>query len=94
MRYRIEVYSRVPLGEEGWISIRSLDYHPELLERLATLGIVDIQDDLIHTTQVQRLEKVWRLRNCLGVNLAGASIILDLMDKIEELSEQIRLLEK
>ena len=81
-------------SEEGWISVHSLDYHPELLERLVALGIVDIHDDLIHTTQVQRLEKLWRLRNCLGVNLVGASIILDLMDKIEALNEEIREIKK
>jgi MerR family transcriptional regulator, heat shock protein HspR len=89
MRYRIEVYRRSSSGEEGWISIRSLDYHPELLERLVALGIVETENGLIHSSQVQRLDKIWRLRNCLGVNLAGASIILDLLARIEALEEEI-----
>jgi MerR family transcriptional regulator, heat shock protein HspR len=90
MRYRIDIYRRGPRGEEGWLSIESLDCHPELLERLAALGIVDVEDGWIHQAQVRRLEKLLRLRSHLGVNLAGAAVILDLLERIEELEAQLR----
>ena len=87
-RYWIQV-QRDTSGD-GWISIKTLDYHPELLERLVALGLVEIENDMIHTRQAERLDKIFRLRSCLGVNLTGAAIILDLLDKIDELKEKIR----
>ncbi|MBS3983800.1 MAG: hypothetical protein KGZ41_08385 [Dethiobacter sp.] len=87
-RYWIQV-QRDTSGD-GWINIKTLDYHPELLERLVALGLVEIENDMIHTRQAERLDKIFRLRSCLGVNLTGAAIILDLLDKIDELKEKIR----
>ncbi|MFW0860542.1 MAG: chaperone modulator CbpM [Dethiobacter sp.] len=87
-RYWIQV-QRDTSGD-GWVSIKTLDYHPELLERLVALGLVEIENGMIHTRQSNRLDKIFRLRSCLGVNLTGAAIILDLLDKIDELKEKIR----
>lgn len=87
-RYWIQL-QREAAGD-GWVSIKTLDYHPELLERLAALGLVEIENEMIHTRQADRLDKIFRLRNCLGVNLTGAAIILDLLDKIDELKKQLR----
>ncbi|MDW7650673.1 MAG: chaperone modulator CbpM [Bacillota bacterium] len=93
-RYWIQVYRvEQPEGSE-WVSIQTLDYHPEYLERLAALGVVQLKDGLIHTNDLRRLHKLARLRSCLGVNLSGASIILDLLDKVEELQEEIRRLQR
>lgn len=89
-RYWIQVQKNA--SGEGWISISALDYHPELLERLAALGLIEIENDMIHSRQADRLDKIFRLRSCLGVNLTGAAIILDLLDKIDELKENLRAL--
>ena len=40
---------------------------------------------------VQRLRRIKRLMDDLGVNLAGAEVILRMRDRIEELEHQIRL---
>jgi len=87
-RYWVQVQKDA--SGDGWVSIKNLDYHPELLERLVALGLVEIENEMIHTRQAARLDKIFRLRNCFGVNLTGAAIILDLLDKIDELKEQLR----
>jgi|SRR5690606_11315339 len=42
---------------------------------------------------VQRIRRVYRLREDLGVNLAGAALAVDLIDQIEQLQSYIRELE-
>lgn len=91
-RYWLQVY-RDTSGQSR-VSAGSLDYHPELLERLAALGILDIEDGMVDALQLNRLDRLFRLRSLLGVNLAGAAIILDLLDRIEELKDELRRLEK
>lgn len=88
MQFRIQIYHRDTDGE--WMSITSLDYHPELLERLTALGLITVRNNMIHHSDVKRLEKLFHLRSCLGVNLAGASIILDLLDRIKELQQELQ----
>jgi MerR family transcriptional regulator, heat shock protein HspR len=74
------------------ISIYRLDLHPELIEAFAELGIVEIKDGYIGPADLRRIYKVLRLRRCLGVNLAGASVIVELMEKLEEMDEEIKRL--
>lgn len=42
---------------------------------------------------VRRVHRVYRLREDLGVNLAGAALAVDLLDEIEQLEARIRELE-
>jgi MerR family transcriptional regulator/heat shock protein HspR len=93
-RYRIQVYRAPDANDSGWVSIHTVEYHPELLERFASLGVVVLKDGRIHRDDIRRLKRLIRLRNRLGVNLSGAAIILDLLDKIEELRREIRRLEQ
>ncbi|HZK25056.1 MAG TPA: chaperone modulator CbpM [Oscillospiraceae bacterium] len=90
MKYRIQVYQKNTIESDAWFSIHALDYHPELLERLTLLGIITVKDEMIHSSDLARLRKLFRLRSCLGVNVTGAAIILDLLARVEELQEEIR----
>ena len=60
--------------------------HPNLVERLLEFGLIApvSQDDtqLFDPSTVSRLRTITRLRKTLGVNLAGISVILDLVDKL------------
>lgn len=94
-KYWLETYSvRYTDNEEKqeWISIHSLDYHPELLYRLAEMGVIEINGQLIRASAISRIQKIFRLRGCLGVNLAGADIILALLERIENLQQELRAL--
>ena len=73
--------------------------HPDLVERLVSLGLIDYVerdingDDLFHVDVVPLIRRIMRLRNHLGVNYAGVGVILELMDRIESLESHIRELE-
>ena len=73
--------------------------HPELIERLVGIGLIDyVERDghgeiLFNADVVPLLRSIVRLRNQLGVNYAGIGVILDLMARIESLENHIRELE-
>jgi DNA-binding transcriptional MerR regulator len=73
--------------------------HPELIERLVDLGLIDTVEGhaegevLFHWDVVPQLRRIVRLRNHLGVNYAGIGVILELMARIESLETHIHELE-
>ena len=94
MKFTIQVIEKNTAAENDWVSIHILHYHPDLLERLVMLGIITIRDEMIHNRDVYRLNRVFHLRKCLGVNFTGATIIVDLLERIESLEEEIRTLHR
>lgn len=63
------------------------DMHPELVERFVEFGLITpierVGDRLFFDpSTVSRLRTIVRLRGNLGINLAGVSVILDLLDKL------------
>ncbi len=61
--------------------------HPALIERLVECGLVTpIEQEgtqlFFDPSAVSRLRTISRLRAALGVNLAGISVILDLIEKV------------
>ncbi len=79
--------------EEG-LPLGELDLHPELLRMLEELGIVEIREETIRPRQLQRVYRMLRLRQTMGVNLPGAAIILDLLERIEALQADVDRLKK
>jgi chaperone modulatory protein CbpM len=66
-----------------------------LIEQLIAEGILDPlggqPDELrFHYTSVRRTRTVVRLQQDLGINLAGAALALELLDRIEALRRQLR----
>ncbi len=76
------------------VSIYRLDLHPDLIETFAELGIVQIKDGYINLAELRRIYKILRLRRGLGVNMMGASVIVELMERLEEMDEEIKRLRK
>jgi len=95
-KYYLQIYRHtLPLGEEdGWIDVNTLEIHPELAERLSELGIIEVRQGYIRARQVRRVQKLMRLRRSLGVNLPGAAIILDLLERLETLEDEIEKLKR
>ncbi len=49
---------------------------------------------LFAETAVPRIWRIMRLRRDLGINFAGIGVVLDLLDRIEELEREIGWLRK
>jgi MerR family transcriptional regulator, heat shock protein HspR len=66
--------------------------HPAMVELLVEFGLVTPMRqegaNLFDPSAVSRLRTIGRLRRTLGINLAGISVILDLLDKIRALQRE------
>ncbi|HEX3561081.1 MAG TPA: chaperone modulator CbpM [Pyrinomonadaceae bacterium] len=65
-----------------------------LVVRLARAGLLetvasDRDEPLLPRSAVVQLRRMQRLRRDLGVNFAGAAIILDLVERIEQLRKAV-----
>lgn len=92
-KFYLRLYCHTPSAdEEAWVDVTVLGVHPDLAQRLAELGIIDYHRGCVPVHQAARLRRVLRLREYLGVNLPGAAIIVDLLERIEELQDELRQL--
>lgn len=83
-----------PIG----VAAQMVDLHPQTLRNYEQLGLVVPQRSegnrrLYSAAEVERLRKISRLTQELGVNLAGVEVILHMADQIENLQIQIATLE-
>lgn len=70
-----------------------------LVARLARVGLLETvagerEQALLPVRSVVRLRRMQRLRRDLGVNFAGAAVILDLVGRIEELNRELAQLRR
>ena len=77
---------------------RLVDLHPEMVLRLVELGLVDPEVGepgwLFQDAAVSRIWKIRRLHRDLGINWAGIGVVLDLLDRIDDLEREIARLRK
>ena len=83
----IHIHCHTEVGER--ISACSLEIHPDLLAAYQEMGIIEVRDDSIGYEDLRRLHRMLRLKKNTGVNTVGASIIVDLLDKIENLQDEL-----
>ncbi len=81
------------------IVARMVDLHPQTLRNYEQMGLVKPQRSdgnirLYSEREVERLRKINRLTQELGINLAGVEVILRMSDQIEALQLQIEQLEQ
>jgi len=95
-KYYLQIYRHtLATGEEdGWVDLNSLPVHPELALRMAEYGVVEVRQGHVRLSHASRLLKLQRLRANLSVNLSGAAIILDLLERIEALQEEVDRLKR
>jgi MerR-like DNA binding protein len=63
------------------------------VEQLVQLGVIEPHPSdraLLATEVTMRVSKLVRIQHDLGVNLEGAAVIIDLLDRIAELEAQLR----
>ena len=98
VRYRIVEYhreSRFPSGNLVTAEelARLAHLHPEIVVRLWQWGLVEPEtsepEPLFPDTLVPTIRKIIRLRQDLGINLAGIGVVLELLDRIDRLEQEI-----
>jgi hypothetical protein len=103
VRYQIVRYrSRTQLSPGESLTLdelsRLVDLHPEMVLRLVDLGLVDPEvgapEWVFRGTAVPRIWKIKRLHRDLGVNWAGVGVVLDLLERIDDLEREIAWLRK
>ncbi len=77
---------------------RSCAIESELVERLVAEGVIEPsrqEGGTLYFTQhcVKRARIVVRLRSDLGINLAGAALAVDLLERIERLESRLHFAE-
>jgi DNA-binding transcriptional MerR regulator len=72
--------------------------HPEMVDKLVDWGLIEpVKWEpklLFPETTVPRIWRIMRLRRDLGINWSGIGVVLDLLDKIDELEREIAWLRK
>lgn len=74
---------------------RAAGLHPELVRRLVALGVLEAASDAdgrlwFQPSQLNTAARVQRLRSDLGVNYAALGLVVDLLDRIEQLEAALR----
>jgi chaperone modulatory protein CbpM len=74
---------------------RRCGMHPDLLRRYVALGLLEAERDStgalwFRPAQLARLARIQRLHAELSLNYAAIGLVLDLLDRIDELQVQAR----
>lgn len=77
------------------VAARMLQVHPQTLRYYERVGLLKPTRSsgkirLYSQKEIERLRKIQRLTNELGVNLAGVEIIIDLTERLENLQAQMK----
>lgn len=92
------VLARYPLAPPGRMSLtalaRAAGLHPELVRRYVALGLLECERDAagqlwFPTKALSTLARIQRLRAGLSLNYAAIGLVLDLLDRIEELESAL-----
>lgn len=75
------------------VAARLVEMHPQTLRYYERAGLLKPERStgkirLYSQREIERLRKIARLTNELGVNLAGVEIIMDLTQRLEKLQEE------
>ncbi len=76
------------------VAARLVEMHPQTLRYYERTGLLKPSRSsgkirLYSRREIERLRKIARLTNELGVNLAGVEIIMNLTDRMEELQQDM-----
>ena len=77
------------------VAARLLEVHPQTLRYYERAGLLKPTRSsgkirLYSQREIERLRKIMRLTTELGVNLAGAEVIIDLTERLDALQQQMK----
>jgi chaperone modulatory protein CbpM len=73
---------------------RVCDLHPELLERLVSLGLVEVEADdegnrWVRRSQKRAVDRIKRLRSGLHLSYSSIAVVAPLLDRVEHLEVEV-----
>ncbi|GIF00832.1 chaperone modulator CbpM [Paractinoplanes rishiriensis] len=92
--------ARAPGASPGRLSLTVFCHtggvHPEMVQRLVALGVLDAERDAagdlwFERDQLPALARVRRLRAGLGINYAALGLVIDLLDRVAALERELRV---
>jgi chaperone modulatory protein CbpM len=97
-----EILTGLLLDEECSLTLSELSrgcrVHAEWIVELVDEGVLEPTGDATHWCfsgpSLHRARTVRRLQQDLGINIAGAALVLDMLDEIEGLRARLRILEQ
>ena len=94
MTYALVRRNRAPLLDLNTFATRAR-LHPELVRRLIALGLLEAERDAggrlwLAPTELATVARIQRLRAGFSLNYAAVGLVLDLLDRIEELQTALR----
>jgi chaperone modulatory protein CbpM len=66
---------------------------PDFIQDLIEFGILSDEEEY-DLTQLNRIKTVQHLQRDLEINMAGAAMVIDLLDQMEEMRARLEMLEK
>ncbi len=60
-----------------------------LVTSFIELGIIESTDSMLYSREIARIAQIQRLQQDLGLNLVGASMVLDMVQEIAQLRAQL-----
>src|SRR5574341_2092657 len=81
------------------VAARLVEMHPQTLRYYERAGLLKPSRSsgkirLYSTREIERLRKIARLTNELGVNLAGVEIIMNLTERLDKLQDEMKAREE
>ena len=81
------------------VAARLVDLHPQTLRHYESIGLVNPQRSdgnirLYSERDIERVRRISRLMDELGVNLAGVEIILNMGERLEQLQHEMQTLQR
>jgi len=69
--------------------------HPDLVRRFVSLGLIEPvegagQEMVFSATQIGRVDRMVRLRSDLGLNYNALGLVVDLLERVEQLEATAR----
>jgi len=62
-----------------------------LVKFYAELGVIEPIGSMLHSREIARIAQIQRLRQDLGLNLVGASMVLDMAQEISQLRALLKV---